>query len=270
MLNLSENQHKKLIQIGGILQRKREEMGYSIKRIADITRISWINLKSIEEGKYQEFSSPVFIRGFIRSYAEFLGLDNEWTQSELSKVFLEETEKEVKINDVLIQSKKKSPASIQIKPLVVSLSSLLAIFLAATLIYVYLDDIKFFSGESVYSFSLPEDKPAREKPPSKAELPPQGLSEPKNFTMDLVLKSTEDTWARIKLDGSEAFDYRFAPDEKKNWKALENIDVTLSKGSAFSVIMDREVIPIPENKANSLVKLNFTPKAKINPADTSQ
>lgn len=52
-------------------------MNLSLKEVENSTSIRTSYLQAIEEGKCDQFLSSVYIIGFIRQYATFLGLDVE-------------------------------------------------------------------------------------------------------------------------------------------------------------------------------------------------
>jgi len=56
--------------IGSYLKQQREKAGMSIDSVASVTRIRGSILKDIEEGRLESVPSGVFLRGFVRSYAE--------------------------------------------------------------------------------------------------------------------------------------------------------------------------------------------------------
>jgi len=59
---------------GATLKAIREEMGIQLSAIAQTTKISSANLKLIEEDQYKILPAPVYVRGFLREYALYLGL----------------------------------------------------------------------------------------------------------------------------------------------------------------------------------------------------
>ena len=76
-------QSEKLMQIGAYLQQVREEQGLSIEQIATKTKIQARLLRAIEAGKLDLLPEAIYVRGFIKRYADFLGLDG----GEVSKAF---------------------------------------------------------------------------------------------------------------------------------------------------------------------------------------
>lgn len=64
-------------EIGTTLRDARLERGLSIDEVARATRISSRFLVALEEDDYDELPAPVYVRGFLRLYAEQVGLDAE-------------------------------------------------------------------------------------------------------------------------------------------------------------------------------------------------
>jgi cytoskeletal protein RodZ len=65
---------------GGLGERfraAREARGLSLSDAAEHVRIRAVYLAAIEEENWRAIGAPVYIRGFLRTYARFLGLDPE-------------------------------------------------------------------------------------------------------------------------------------------------------------------------------------------------
>jgi transcriptional regulator with XRE-family HTH domain len=62
---------------GEHLKREREMRGVSLEEVSAATRISTRFLEAIENEKWDQLPGGVFNRGFIRSIARFLGLDED-------------------------------------------------------------------------------------------------------------------------------------------------------------------------------------------------
>src|SRR5260370_37538005 len=57
------------------LQLAREAKSLSVHQVAEVTKIRTDHLHALEEGNFDVFSAPVYIRGFVRTYATLLKLD---------------------------------------------------------------------------------------------------------------------------------------------------------------------------------------------------
>ena len=74
MTKFSGSQQSQLAQIGAFLREKREQQGKSLQDIASSTYIRPQLLSGIETGNPGLLPEPIFVQGFIRRYAETLGL----------------------------------------------------------------------------------------------------------------------------------------------------------------------------------------------------
>lgn len=63
--------------LGELFKTKRKELNLSLKEVENATSIRASHLESIEEGKDDAFLAPVYMLGFMRQYASFLGMDGE-------------------------------------------------------------------------------------------------------------------------------------------------------------------------------------------------
>ena len=57
------------------LRQAREEQKLNVYQVAEITKIKTDHIRALEAGDYEIFSAPVYIRGFVRTYAKALKLD---------------------------------------------------------------------------------------------------------------------------------------------------------------------------------------------------
>lgn len=61
--------------IGAYLRQKREEQHLTLQQVAEHTGIRENYLTALEEGHFSTIPGDVFIRGFLRNYGNYLGLD---------------------------------------------------------------------------------------------------------------------------------------------------------------------------------------------------
>jgi cytoskeleton protein RodZ len=58
-----------------LLRTGREAMRLTEHEVADITKIRTDHIRALEAGDYEVFPAPVYVRGFVRTYARLLRLD---------------------------------------------------------------------------------------------------------------------------------------------------------------------------------------------------
>ncbi len=61
--------------IGELLRRERLRQGQDLADIAAILRIRFVHLRAIEEGRFSDLPGSPYAIGFVRAYADYLGLD---------------------------------------------------------------------------------------------------------------------------------------------------------------------------------------------------
>ena len=57
------------------LRQAREARNLTVQQVVEITKIRTDHLLALEEGNFDVFSAPVYIRGFVRTYSTLLKLD---------------------------------------------------------------------------------------------------------------------------------------------------------------------------------------------------
>lgn len=73
--------------VGSLLRETRQRLGHELEAVAVQLRIRQPYLKAIEEGHYQDLPGSAYAVGFVRGYAEYLGLDS----AEIVRRFKQET-----------------------------------------------------------------------------------------------------------------------------------------------------------------------------------
>ena len=61
--------------LGPFLKQARETQGLTLEQVASVTRIQRKYLQALEEEQFSNLPEPVFTKGFVRTYARSLGID---------------------------------------------------------------------------------------------------------------------------------------------------------------------------------------------------
>jgi cytoskeletal protein RodZ len=72
--------------LGEKLRQAREERGISISEVAEQTRISPHYLDSIENDDYRTLPGGIFNKGFVKSYAKYVGVDEQEALQDYSRL----------------------------------------------------------------------------------------------------------------------------------------------------------------------------------------
>ena len=63
--------------VGDVLRERREDLGLDLDEIGAMLRIRPAYLAALEQGRSHDLPGPAYAIGFVRAYADFLGLDTE-------------------------------------------------------------------------------------------------------------------------------------------------------------------------------------------------
>jgi cytoskeleton protein RodZ len=63
--------------VGALLRASRIRQGAELPQVADALRIRLCHLEAIEDGRFGDLPGPAYTLGFVRTYANHLGLDGE-------------------------------------------------------------------------------------------------------------------------------------------------------------------------------------------------
>ena len=100
---------------GDVLQRQRLHLGLNEREVADQLHITVHYVKALESNSYEKLPGAVFAKGYLKSYALFLGLDVEGLMSRYDEFAYEQNADSAEERRLLRARKKKE----RDKPLVI-------------------------------------------------------------------------------------------------------------------------------------------------------
>ncbi|MEW5899394.1 MAG: RodZ domain-containing protein [Bacillota bacterium] len=225
--------------IGETFKQVRKERGLSLEEIAEKTKIRRRYLEAIEEENFGLLPGRVYVKGFLRNYAKFLGLNPEPLVALYEERYPGEQPAAVAAE---VPPKKEKIVHSRRKPLIyVFLAAVLC--LAAFGLYAWQagalfsqapDDVRAPGNADgrdlpgqVYA---PPDQPA--SPPVSPVLednaPPRGVS--------LVLDVVQDScWMRVVVDGETKFEGELTARQSRSFSGKERIKVKLGNAGAVQV-----------------------------------
>ncbi|MFB2939246.1 helix-turn-helix domain-containing protein [Aerosakkonemataceae cyanobacterium BLCC-F154] len=224
---LEEQRAKKLAEMGDYLRHLREEQALSLDDVASITKVPARMLNAIEEGKLEPLPEPVYTKGFIKRYADALGLNG----SEFASVF-----PTAQVFSAKRQFWGELPAA-QLKPIHLYLFYLVVIILAVTGLSQMVDR----SAQQAVT-------PTSEKP-TASKKSPQPTSDKNQDQVALVsmnsknssepvrvgLNVTSDSWVRVVVDGKKEFEGTLSQGTQRTWTAKQ--EIVLRAGNAGGVMV---------------------------------
>lgn len=78
--------------LGEKLRQAREERGITINEVAEQTRIAPLYIESIEKDDYSPLPGGIFNKGFIKSFAKYVGVDEQEAMQDYARLMSEQNE----------------------------------------------------------------------------------------------------------------------------------------------------------------------------------
>jgi cytoskeletal protein RodZ len=221
------DQAEQLTQIGDYLRQVREESLLSLEEVAVRTLIQPRLLRAIEAGKLQQLPEPVYIQGFIKRYAEALGLDGVQ--------FADAFPVDEPIHKAA-PSWKDSPAA-QLRPLHLYVAYIGLIMASVSMLsYMVNRSAPVSSGVTRLEAS---PVPVLQKSPSSSKKPadPQTIaSKPTtDKPVNISVKLTEQSWLQVEVDGKADYEGVLSEGTERSWSAKSLIRVR--SGNAGGVMV---------------------------------
>lgn len=267
--------------LGSKLQIAREFQGLTLEQIASTTRVREHYLKALEEDRFDCLPQKVFAKGFVRSYARSLNLDEEECVQlfmDSSRTFYEKEEKERQRTLERIEGERKGKIN---RNIVVACTGVILLGL-------------LWGLPREQSAPTPaESEPARDASRSLLERQPQGSTRPQNapadgadaaqssesgsstaelkpsppshaasvpseespgvgsdeFPLLLELRAVETTWVAVRSDEGEPDEVLLQPDEIAQWRAQDRFLLTLGNaGGVTAKLNGRPIGPFGESR----------------------
>lgn len=139
--------------VGQVLKEERERKFYTLDEIEKATKIRKELLEALEAGQYQKLPPQTFVKGFIKNYGKFLGLNTEKLLAVFRREFSEG------LNPPRILESFKSPVDkkrFRLTPTKVLVSSVLILII---IFFGYLwFEYRFLVGAPVLEVNAPPDQ----------------------------------------------------------------------------------------------------------------
>jgi cytoskeletal protein RodZ len=245
----------KLAEIGSLLRQVREKKSISMEQVAATTRIRPRLLKAIEDGKLEHLPEPIYVQGFIRRFADTLGLNG----TELANTFpIRQTTQATK------SDWKELPAA-PLRPIHLYLLYIILIIAAVSSLSYFINR-STVEGEtpsiSTVQPSTPAGKEVKGQPKAllqQARSPLQAKSIPFNKPVQVSVTLKAESWIQVKVDGKTEFEGILPSGTQRSWTADQQLVVR--SGNAGGVLASFNDAPAkPLGEIGTIKTVTFEPK----------
>jgi cytoskeleton protein RodZ len=245
------------------LKSKREESGLDLKYISVETKISLEMLESIENEYHAKLPEPVYVKGFIRSYAMILGIDANsviHSYEDSRRNYLGVTQSKTQFTRK--REKKRGDFWPRFIMGAVVMASLVAIVTMA--VYFYKDQFRSESKEltdPAEQIQKQEDEPpstikiseqpeeiideaagsiAEENADETQVAPP----EKKPDILNLSIAANADTWLKVIVDGEKPLEYLLKPGDQISLNATSHYNLLIGNAGGVQLKLNGQPVQI--------------------------
>jgi cytoskeletal protein RodZ len=232
-LQIGREQAEMLTEIGAYLRYLRQEKALSVEDVASKTMIPLRTLRAIEGGHLDQLPEPVYIQGFIRRYADAIGIDG----AEVANAF--PTESVLRYN----KPNWRGRVEAQIRPLHLYVFYTVLVLGAVSGLSFLLN--RTSSPSTRYANAPQANGQAANSssetygPPLPNQLGGASLkSAPTTISgkaIRIALTLTDQSWLRVIVDGNAVFEGVLPQGTQRNWEASKKL--TVRAGNAGGVMI---------------------------------
>lgn len=280
--------------VGYTLRQERERQNLSINDIEQGTSIRALYIEAIENGEYDKLPGTIYAKGFIKNYANFLGIDadaaakefmadiNELSAETEAANSTEKTAEEVPAPKKIEPKPEKKPIGYSIQEKNRSSSNIL-IVAAVVLIAAIAGGVWSWltSSESDVATVNPPPQQTQSVEPQSVEPPlvePQSVEpkitpeEPtpiananpapnpqKNDGVAVQARFNDRCWALVTVDGAVVQEGVIEGGQTLSWEGKENISFRLGNAGAVEFFQDGKSLGV-QGAAGDVVDKTFTNK----------
>lgn len=243
---------------GTILRRCREFHGITLEEAAEATKIGISHLKALEDDKIHEFANQAYLKGFLRIYATYLGLNSDDVARMYDKIFGVQGEKRDPTRSSVTPAHQPRRL-IPIKKMLFPALLLAAILITATFfkrppalparqsqpVAVVVPSVQDKAVQMVQS-SARNRKADTAVPAPKEQVRPPEPTEPEDVMTRkrpaespsgfiLKIRVTQNGTLTATVDGSAPQQYDLASGDAIEWKAEKKVTLDLSNAGGVDV-----------------------------------
>lgn len=243
-------------QIGEELRLHRESKGISLREIEEETKIRMKYLIALEADDFDALPGKVYVIGFLRTYARFLGMNDEEMVNSLKSlpsfnVHEEETKEKKK--------KKTAPKSVKSKYLILII--VLALVIGGISFAFFRDGDKNKPNEIVpQTQTPPEEQEAPNNIPGTPETESQtdanSESEINGVSVTVIIKESS-CWIDVHIDGKSFFQGTLSAGENRTFIGQEKISIKYGNAGVVEVIANGESI-YPVGNIGQVITKEYT------------
>ena len=242
----------RLSSIGEALRSAREAQGKSLDDAAVATRIRSSYLEALEEERFGDLGGAVYAKGFLRSYAGYLGVD----PAPLLEAYRAQERPDPPLFEHApraiggLKTGRRGPNWLTVAIVCVSIILLVSLWGLLRPAPDASDAQPPFVSTPATTAAGAAAKPA---PPATARPAPKEVT--------VTLRYAGASWTRVTADGRLAFEGIPGPNQRRTFKARRSLDLVLGYPAGVRLTVNGKDLGVPDRSGN-IWRQSFTPSTR--------
>lgn len=233
--------------VGEVLRNEREKRELSVKDVETATSIRALYITAIEEGNYKIVPGEVYLKGFIRNYANYLGLNGP----EMVDLYRRQQIPPVAgAGDAAASATAAAHAP-------AAAGGLAKWLLAGAVAAVIAGAAWWVSSQSAAPLPVPPH--SEQKEPAAPNQSPLPAVTPQSKPVVLTVKYSGDCWTQVIADGKEIYQGIARNGDSLSWDATQSLTIKLGNAGSVEAAYNGQPIGKLGDKGEVIVK-TFTAK----------
>lgn len=225
--------------IGAQLQQARKERHLTLTEVMQATKIQpWV-LEALEADRLQELMSPIYVKGFVTTYAKFLGCDPVSLTAQLPRPAADVSEPPLSEPPHALAARSLEWLTLRVRRLAAAAVlgvAVIGLIMVSPLRRVAQQSLPVVNRPVVASVSSPHPEPAPQAP----ALPTLTLLATQPLELDVSAART--TWIQVRADGKLLTQQRFDRGAKERWTAKKQFELVIAKPAHVEVVLNGHTI----------------------------
>ena len=247
--------------VGEVLAAERRRQGKTIADVEAGTKIMGRMLDAIEHGRYESLPSPVYVKGYLQSYAQFLGLDQKPILEAFKKeISMPDAEERPQLPDRAVVLHRDQLHTLPLRTWLIALAAVIVLGLILWAIsgLTGRDEVPTVIPPVATSTAETTDTPAPGESSEASETTPtvQDDAVGTAFTLAIAVDEGTASWLRVTVDGLNAYEGTLPGGEVKEWTVTDAATVLIGKPGSVTVTRDGIEVPVETADGRGSVTLS--------------
>jgi cytoskeletal protein RodZ len=235
--------------VGEKLANERRKQGRALAEVESATKIMGRMLDALEHDRWEDLPAPVYVKGYITSYAQFLHLD----PAPFIEEYLQDTGKAPEWTPIRqIPERTVVPHRSQVHAIPRRVWTTVAVAVLVVLVIVW----------AISALGGGEDQPtvppavttatpdATQTVPGVVDTPTVDTEAPggaqgEGFVLAVSVTSGQSSWLRVTVDGLTAYEGVLPGGTTKEWTVTDEATVRIGKPGSVAVTRDGQPVEVP-------------------------